>query len=228
LSANDFTDVLLTFSTPTTRRHSLSERESVVSSTRTMYGIPVSLTQAGDLHELEVFADAETAYRGEVQFYREPSNRTVGLGAHLSNPTLTLIQSSTQLRPRTQLPSQLEYGSFVSVSLIQDTREVVITMTRGYHGDTPTTWDIHFPDITAMPGFPSSARLQLGQNTQWLVDAYGGSPAAFFGAPTDGATLHFAGRSFTTSGAQAAMRSERTVHADPQAAVTRRARLRAR
>jgi hypothetical protein len=221
LSSNDINEFLLTFNTPTTRRHSLSEVESFTSNTRTLYGIPASLTQSGDVHELEVFADAGTAYRGEVQYYREPGNRTTTLGAHLSNPSLTFIQSSTQLRPRTVLPSQLEYGALVSVSLLQDTREVVITMTSGYHGGTPVTWDIHFPDLSAMPGFPTSARLLQGNQTAWYVDAYNGSAAAFFGGPADGATLRFAGRSFETSGAIASARMERA----RGATVTRRSRL---
>jgi hypothetical protein len=208
LSSNDVNSSLLTFSTATTRRHSLSLEETFTSLTKTLYGIPGSLTQAGDLHELEVFADANTAYRGEVQYYRVPSNRTVTLGAHLSDPTLTFIPSTSQLRPRTQLPSQFEYGSFAYVLLEQDTRTVAIAMTSAYHGGTPVTWDLSFPDLTAMPGFPTSARLQLAQSTDWFVEAYGGSVPAFFGAPADGATLHFAGRSFFTSGAQAAVRGE--------------------
>jgi hypothetical protein len=215
LSSSDINEFLLTFSTPTTRRHSLSLVESFTSNTRNLFGVPGALTQSGDVHELEVFADAGTAYRGEVQYYRVPSNRTVALGAHLSNPTLTFLPSSTQLLPRTQLPSQFEYGSLASVSLVQDTREVVITVTSTYFGGTPVIWDISFPDISTMTGFPTSARLVQGQSTDWYVDAYGGSPAAFFGTPTDGSTLHFAGRSFNTSGAVASLKVEGSARSTP-------------
>ena len=211
LSSADLNEFLLTFSTATTRRHSLSELETLSSSTRTIYGIPATLTQAGDFHELEVFADGGTVYRGEVQYYREPSNRTVALGALLNNPTLTLIPGSSQLRPRTQLLSQFEYGGLVSVSLIQSDREVTVTQTNSYFGGTPITWDVTVPEISGMPGFPSTARLLPSTETDWYVDAYGGTggAAAFFGAPANGATLHFAGRAFSTSGAQQASAQRR-------------------
>ena len=206
LSSADITEFLLTFSTATTRRHSLSELETLSSSTRTINGIPASLTQSGDHHELEVFADGGTLYRGEVQYYREPSTRSVTLGAVLSNPTLTQTTTNSQLRPRTMLPSQFEYGSFASVSLIQSDREVTVTVTNAFHGGTPITWDIQVPDVTAVPGFPANARLLPATDTDWYVDAYGGTggAAAFFGAPADGATLHFAGRAFNTAGATVA------------------------
>ena len=202
LSSAELTEFLLTFSTPTTRRHSLSLIEPFTSPTRTLYGIPASLTQAGDLHELEVFADGGTAYRGEVQYYREPSSRTINLGAHLANPTLTLLPGSTRLQPRTQLPAQIEYRDLVSMTLRQADREVAVTATASFFGGTPSMWDLTVTDLTGMSGFPASASLQAGQNTDWFVDAYGGTGAigAFLGKPTDGATLRFAGRSFVTSG----------------------------
>lgn len=205
-STSENTTALLTFSTLSTRRHSLSLPITVTGGLQTIYGIPGPLTQAGDYHELEVFADGGTTYRGEVHYYRSPVNRSVSLGATLTNPTLTTVATSPGLRLRTQLTSQLEYGAFVSVSHVQPSRQVVLTATNSWYGGTPATWDLTIPDLGGVPGFPTSARLQSGAGTDWYVDAYGGTggPAAFFGSPADGAILHFAGRAFTTSASQQA------------------------
>jgi len=205
LSGNDINEYALTFSTLGTRRHSLSLVETFTSSTRPLRGIPQSLTQAGDYHELEVLADAGSAYRGSVHYYRQPGDRAVSLGSHLDNPTLTFLAGSSQLRPRTQLASQFEYGSMATVLLRQDVRTVAITATSAYFGGTPVTWDLSFPDLTNMTGFPSGARLQTGQTLSWNVEAYGGTGglSAFFGKPSDGAVLNFAGRSFSSGGAVA-------------------------
>lgn len=204
LSTAETTEYLLTFSTPTTRRHSLSVQTAVGPGLQTIFGIPGTLTQAGDFHELDVFADGGSAYRGEVQFYRVPSTRTVALGANLANPTLTSVAGSSHLRLRTQLPSQFEYGALVSVAHVQSSRLVVLTATNSYFGGTPVVWDLTIPDLSGMSGFPSGALLQSGAGTDWYVDAYGGTgaSAAFFGAPTDGAVLHYAGRAFETGARQ--------------------------
>lgn len=205
LSTADETVYQLTFSTRTTRYHSLSTAVSFTSGAQTLYGIPGALTQSGDFHELEVFADRGSSYRGEVHFYRSPATRSVGLGAVLSNPTLSTV-SSSPLRLRTQLPSQLEYGSFISVAHLQTSREVFLTVTSSYFGGTPVTWDVTIPDLGSVAGFPANAHLQSGAGTDWYVDAYGGNAgsAPFLGAPTDGAILHYAGRSFSSPASQQA------------------------
>ena len=210
LVATDDNYYLLTFNTPTTRRHSLSLFEPFGAGTHTVYGVPGALTQAGDWHELEVFSDASATYRGGVNFYRVPANQTIVLGADLNNPTLTTVASSPHLRLRTQLPSQSEYGAFLSVQHVQESRgvEVVITVTNSYYGGTPVTWDVTIPNLSGFQGFPAAARLQSGVATDWFVEAYGGTggPSAFFGHPSDGATLRYAGRAFTT-GARQMMRT---------------------
>jgi hypothetical protein len=201
LSGSDDTFYLLSFHTSTTRGHSLSTFASVSSGAQTIYGIPATLTQTGDLHELEVFADAGNSYRGEVQFYRQPGNRTIALGPVLSNPTITTAASSPHLRFRLQLTSQVDYGSFVSAFYAQQDRFVAVTATSSYFGGTPVVWDLTIPDMSGVSGFPANAALQSGAGTSWFVDAYGGSggPIAFFGRPSDGAILRFAGRSSSTN-----------------------------
>ena len=223
LSTSDETVFQLTFSTPTTRRHSLSTPVSFTSGSQTLHGIPGALTQAGDFHELEVFADRGTSYRGEVHYYRSPVTRNVGLGAVLNNPTLTTV-SSSPLRLRTQLPSQFEYGAFISVAHVQSGREVFLTVTNSYYGGTPITWDVTIPDLTGVTGFPANARLQSGAGTDWFVDAYGSNAGAapFLGAPTDGAILHYAGRSFFSAASQQSQQSQLARTPDRRSPITRR------
>lgn len=211
LSAFEDNYFLLTFSTRTTRRHPLSTVQQFTTGAQTIYGIPSSLTQPDDLHELEVYAGAAASYRGEIQFYRAPSTRGIALGAQLSTPTLTTVSSTPHVRLRTRLPSQPDYGTFISVAYEQPSRHAVVTATKSYFGGTPVTWDVTMPDASAIAGFPADALLQTGQSTEWYVDAYGGSEtaAAFLGAAKDGAVLRVAGRSFTASVSMASrMRGE--------------------
>lgn len=200
LSASDDKYFLLTFNTATTRRHSLSTLMQFTSATQTLHGIPAALTQAGDFHELEVFADQGALYRGEVQFYRTAGNRSVTLGAQMSNPTLTTVATSPRLRLRTQVSSQSEYGAFITVAHVQPSREVVLTATNSWFGGTPITWDLTIPDMSGVTGFPSGAGLVSGAGTDWYVDVYGGTGGlrAYYGSPADGTTLRYAGRAFTT------------------------------
>lgn len=204
VSSADENLFLTTFNTPTTRGHALTVESVLASGANTLYGVPAALVQSGDFHELLVFANGGESYRGETHYYRAPGNRTVALGPALNNPNLTTVAGSSHLRLRTQLGSQSDYATLLSVEHVQSSREVILTMTNSYHGGTPIQWDVTIPDLSGVPGFPSGALLQSGVNTDWFVEAYGGDAATFFGHPTDGAVLRFAGRGFSTSAAQMA------------------------
>lgn len=199
LSASEDNYLWQDFHTSTTRNHSLASTQFFTTSTQTIYGAPS--TQTGDLHELNLEGDASNgaSYRGETQYYRVPGNRTATLGTSLNNPTITSATPSPYVRLRVQLPSQSEYGSLVSAFFEQSTssadRIVVVTATAGYFVNTPSTWQIEIPDLSGVSGFPTTAMLQTGSQASWWVDAYGGSAVGFMGKPTDGTTLHYAGRS---------------------------------
>lgn len=200
LSGNDDNYYLLNFSTQTTRRHSLSTAVQFFNGSPVLYGVPTTLTQAGDLHELEVFADGGSSYRGETQYYRFASQRSVALGPALTTPQLSTVATSPYLRLRTQLPAQSAYGTLVSVVYEQNSRDVVVTLTAGHVGNTPSTWEVTIPDLSGVPGFPLASTLQSGIQSNWYVDAYGGGFAAtFFGSPADGDVLRYAGRASVAS-----------------------------
>jgi hypothetical protein len=200
LSAADNNSFLLNFRTPTTKDHSLVPVTEFISGAQTLYGIPEVITTSGELHELDVFADGGSTYRGATHYYRNPLAQTVAFGPVLNNPTLSTVATTPHLRLRTQLAAQAEYDSFISVFYSQgDNRVVVVTATAGFTGGRPAIWDVTIPDLSGVSGFPASSALQSGMQTDWFVEAYGGTggAATFFGSPTNLDILRFGGRAAT-------------------------------
>lgn len=196
-SANDNTTVAVDFSTATTPYHPLYYRANVPSSAQTVYGVPGTLTQAGDIHVLTVRALSASgnSYRVQEQYYRDPSDKVVSLGAALSAPVVTTLSSTPSLRLATSLPSQADYGSFGNVTHTQTGRTVSVTATAAYVGGTPAAWQLDVPDLSTVSGFSATAYgLQAGASTTTYAEAYSGTLATFFGSFVDGGSLKFAGR----------------------------------
>jgi hypothetical protein len=195
---NNYFDIF--FSTATGTSHTLFQSPFFGAGAQTIYGIPSSLTQSGDLHRIDLNADASnvTSYRSLRHFYRNPDNKTLALGPSLNSPSVSSFGNTPYVRLRATLASQSEYGSFATAFFIQgqaSERSFFVTETSGYRGGTPTSWTLEIPDVTGAGGFPTSAGLQSGQNTLWFVEAYGGSLSELIGGtPTDGSTVRFAGR----------------------------------
>lgn len=199
-SEDNYFDIL--FSTALGTSHTLYQSPIFGGGPRTLYGVPSTFTQSGDVHEIVLNADATslTSYRSLNHWYRNPSSKTLTLGAALNTPTVTSAASTPYARLRATLLSQNDYGSFATAYFIQPTRRFFVTVTAGYQGTTPAQWTLEMPDLTPAGGFPSTAGLQTGQTTDWFVEAYDGTLANFIGAaPTEGATVRFAGRASTTS-----------------------------
>jgi hypothetical protein len=223
LSGSEDNYLFLEFSTPTTPAHLLYATSLFTSSTQTIYGIPSTLTQSNDLHSLDVYGEAtDGSYRGQSQYYRNSADRTLTLGPSLNTPTITTAATTPYTRLRAQLPSQAEYDQFVSVYYIQDEtssiREVVVTGSVGYFGGRPSTWDLVIPaGLNEVSGFPLASQLQTGETVDWYVDAYGGSTISnFYGSPTDGAVLRYAGRtSFVALAQRSVAVGERRRHPSP-------------
>ena len=169
---------------------------------QTIYGVPASLTQSGDLHRLYLTAESPfgDSYRSVSHWYRNPANKAVPLGPALSSVQVGGVSSNPYLRLRAQVNSQSEYGSFASAYFVQSInsstlREVYVTQTSGYNNGTPSVWTLEIPDVTDAGGYPLDAGLVSGQGTQWFVEAYNAALADVIGAtPTEGATARWAGR----------------------------------
>jgi hypothetical protein len=205
-STSDNTQVFEDFSTVTTT-HALWSESQISSNTLTIYGFPSSLTQVGDLHILTVraFSNTGNSYRVSEQYYRDPANRTAGLGTALNAPTVTTIASTPYLRLSASLPSQADYSSFASVRHSQGARTVSVTATSGYFGVTPGTWVLDIPDLSGVSGFSSSSYALQAGSAQSDVEAYSGTLSEFFGVFDEGGNLKLAGRLAGTGLAQASV-----------------------
>ena len=190
------------FLTPTGTSHPLYASPFFTLPSQTLYGVPTTLTQAGDVHKLNLNADASNgaSYRTILHYYRNPADKNLIFGAALNTPTVQNITSTPYARLRTTLQSQVDYPDFATAYFIQSGRSVFVTVTAGYHAGTPTTWTNEIPDFSAAGGYPANAGLSSATSTQWFVEAFNGTLNNYISAtPGDGATVRFAGRSANTS-----------------------------
>lgn len=211
------------FSTATGTSHPLYTSDFFTSPSQTLYGIPSTLTQAGDLHKIDLNADAQslTSYRTVWKFFRNPVDQTLSFGGPLNTPTVQNLTSTPYSRLRANLPSQSEYSDFATAYFIQSSRSVYVTVTAGFADGTPGSWVLEIPDFTAAGGYPTNAGLQSGLSTQWFVEAFSGSLENYISAtPADGATIKFAGRMSDT---QTSQRSVVGGRPSPRALLERRA-----
>ena len=197
------------FATASGTSHNIFASPDITSPSQTLYGIPVSLTQTGDLHKLDLNADASaTSYRTVWHWYRNPADKSVAFGAALNTPTVQNITSTPYARLRASLQSQVDYADFARAYFIQSGRRVFVTVTAAYRSGTPSTWTIEIPDVTAAGGYPSNAGLLAGTSTSWFVEAFNGTLENYISAtPGDGATVKFAGRSSNIATAQMSVSS---------------------
>lgn len=198
-SETNYLDVY--FTTALGTEHTLYLAPFFSTGTQPIYAVPASLTQAGDVHRLDLQAESSAgdAYRTVRHWYRTPANKAIALGAPLNAVQQGFAGTSPYLRMRFQVTSQPDYPSFATAYFIQGsttTRSVFVTQTEGYNRGTPTVWTLEIPDLTEAGGYPSNAGLVSGQGTQWFVEAFSGTLSDFIGStPTDGATVRWAGRS---------------------------------
>lgn len=203
LSASEDNLIDMYFSTFDTFDHPFFLSSFFTSGTQTIYHVPSALTLAGDLHMLDVYGQNGTAVRGETQWYRNAANRSVSFGSHLSTPTISTIASSPVVRLRAQLPVQPEYNSFAVALYQQSTtstlRSVSVFGTAGFF-DSPSNWVLDIPDLGILSGFPTASGLQSGgTQTEYDIFAYTGDLLNFFGAPAEGSSVKYAGRSSSTT-----------------------------
>jgi len=199
MSAGEQSFLDVSFTTASGTGHSLYPSAPFTTSPQTIFGVPATLTQAGDLHHLQLETDNPSAstYRGVIRFYRNPSDMTLALGAVIANPSFSTIANAPYTRLRATLPVQPDYASFATASYFQitsTTRSFYVTVTSDYTETAPTNWQLDMPDLTSAGGYPSGAGLLAGTSTERGVEVYGGALSDYIGArPADGATVKFAG-----------------------------------
>jgi hypothetical protein len=211
------------FMTATGTSHALYASPFFTSPSQTLYGVPSGLTQTGDVHKLNLNADASsgTSYRTVLHWYRNPADKSMVFGAALNTPAIQNVTSTPYARLRTTLPSQVDYPDFATAYFIQSQRSFFVTVTAAHLSGTPSSWTNEIPDLTAAGGFPTNAGLQAGMTTQWFVEAFDGTLADYISAtPTDGSTVRLAGRAANTSTMQMSVTGERR---SPRTMLDRRA-----
>jgi len=150
--------------------------------TRTIYGIPVAQTVAGDLHQ--VAATIATlgpirATRQIIAYARTIADRTVNFGPALPNPSIGVVAGAPAGRLRVQGTLPTEYTSGVSLDVTQTStaRFATVHASRGFLGGGPT-YDVQIPDLTGVIGWDTQFPLRTGSVAQWWVS--GGGPVLDF------------------------------------------------
>jgi uncharacterized membrane protein len=142
--------------------------------TRTLQGVPLARTQAGDLHQLGVIAiSGTTAQRAVFQYNREFTTRTITLGPALTAPTVSSLGSAPYPRLRAAGPFQTEYGQQIAVTYTQTSgggRSWSITATPAWYGNA-ATYQLDLPDLTSADGFQTTWALAAGVTTTWSASA---------------------------------------------------------
>jgi hypothetical protein len=136
----------------------------------TVFGVPSSLTQAGDLHGVLAVAitggtGQNTSSRGITQYNRELTARTVDFGPALTNPTLTSLGSTPYVRFSATGPWQAEYGNSVGVGYtkaVTGGNAWTLTVSRNYAGMSASTYSLVIPDFSGVSGFNTAWGLGAG------------------------------------------------------------------
>lgn len=164
----------------------------------TVYGVPSSLTQAGDLHLLFAIATSgTTSFRGIYQYNKDLANRTLTLGGALNLPTVTVAATTPYARLRVRGTWQAEYGDAAGTTMTQSTgtpRSWTLTASRGFFGLASTEFDLELPDFSAVSGFQNIWGLATGVSTQVNTTAYNAVSGTYGTVPTEGLSFRTASR----------------------------------
>ena len=167
------------------------------------FGVPASKQVAGDLHLALAIAfpglTSTDQARVAALYFKDPTDRTVTLGAALPAQTVSAAATTPYVRFRATGPIPAEYGKLLNIEFIQGTaaRSVNITATEGYLAGA-ATYDITVPDFSGVAGWDNNWGPKVGSQTQWQVFTYGFTGIGLGSInPVDGATFKGAFRSGT-------------------------------
>jgi hypothetical protein len=168
------------------------------------YGVPTARQAAGDLHF--AFATALNQAGDEARlvgtFFKDPTDRTVTLGAALPAPTVSSVATAPNARFRATGSLTTAYNKYVAVTFTQATagggaRNVSIEASAAYLNNA-TSYDFTIPDFSGVAGWNDSWGLQSGVETTWTVTGIGFTGIGFDTPnPVEGATFMGALRSGT-------------------------------
>lgn len=192
--------VSVAFLTATKTYAGLFEDTIGASATRAYFGVPAAQLVAGDLHDVLLVAGSNQSARFFESFSHTLTDQTLTLGSELASPTITLVDTSTNIRPRIQATVQPEYHSLFQVDYVQSGlvnagNTVTVLATAAYIGAGATAWDLTIPDLKKVDGFSATWGLQPGEATQWDAESIGGVTVDQLSAtPYDGLAIAYAAR----------------------------------
>ena len=167
------------------------------------YGVPASKQAAGDLHLALAIAfpglTSTDQARVAALYFKDPTDRTVTLGAALGAQTISAAATAPYVRFRATGPIPAEYGKLLELEFSQGTaaRTVSIAATEGYLAGA-ATYDITVPDFSGVAGWDNNWGPKTGSQTEWQVFTYGFTGIGLGSInPVDGATFKGAFRSGT-------------------------------
>ena len=146
--------------------------------TRTVTGVPVAKTVAGDLHQVVLTIGTYAATRASRQiiaYARTIADRSLSFGPLLPMPTVSVVSvpGAGMLRAVGTLPA--EYNSGVTLDVKSTgafARFATVHTTRGFLGGGGT-YDVRMPDLTAVFGWDSNWSIRPSDATNWSVSGGG-------------------------------------------------------
>lgn len=141
------------------------------------YGVPSSLTQAGDFHfHIGVATSLDsTSVRTITQYYRNLTAHTLTLGGSLSAPTTTVTSIVPFARIKVQGTWQGEYGDAVSTSIVNTVgtnRGWTLVSSRAFTG-AASSYELEIPDLFGVVGFNNAWAPPTGIPTTVATTASG-------------------------------------------------------
>jgi hypothetical protein len=169
----------------------------------TYYGVPASKQIAGDLHlALAIaFPNLTTLDQERIAalYFKDPTDRTVTLGAALPAQTVSAAATAPYVRFRATGPIPADYGKLLDLEFRQSSaaRSVTILASESYLAGA-ANYDITVPDFSGVAGWDNNWGPKTGSETEWRVSTYGFTGIGLGSlTPVDGATFKGAGRSGT-------------------------------
>jgi hypothetical protein len=154
---------------------------------RTVYGVPLAQTVAGDLHQViaTVFTAGQTAgspvraTRQLVTYARTLSDRNLALPPAMPASNVTVVTGGPggRLRAQGTLPNELNAGASLDITQTTTARFATVQATRGFLG-AGNSYVLEIPDLGAAIGWDSEYQLIQGVPTNWWVS--GGGPVLDF------------------------------------------------
>ncbi len=154
--------------------------------TRTIFGIPLAKTVAGDLHQVVLTIGTlaqRLASRQIITYSRTIGDRSLSFGPVLPAPSVTAVAVTDAGLVRATGTVPAEYNSGVTLDVKSTgavARFATVHSTRGFLGGSGT-YDVRMPDLTAVFGWDKNWNIRPGDATNWWVS--GGGPILDFYDP---------------------------------------------